>query len=98
MLAILGELRVEQNRFGEAEAAYLRAIEVLEADTPDDPYLGLMAADLARLYRDTGRLDEAETSFRLAVKLMEEGWGQSDPDYLEASEDLEVLLSSSTAD
>jgi len=64
----------------------------------DDPYLGLMAADLARLYRDTGRLDEAETAFRRAVELMEASWGPSDPDFQKAAAELEGLVSSKAPD
>jgi serine/threonine protein kinase/Flp pilus assembly protein TadD len=95
-LSTLGELRVKQGRFEEAESTYLRAIEVLETDSPDDPFLGLIAADLARLYRDTGRREEAETNFRRAVELMEEGWGPSDPDLQKAAAELEELVASAT--
>jgi len=97
-LSILGELRVRQRRFDEAEAAYIQAIAVLEADSPDDPYLGLIAAELARVYRDTGRFEEAETNFRRGIDLMEEGWGETDPDYQQAAADLDELLSSTTTE
>ncbi len=97
-LSILGELRVRQRRFDEAEAAYIQAIAVLEADSPDDPYLGLIAAELARVYQDTGRLEEAETNFRRGIDLMVEGWGETDPDYQQAAADLDELLSSTTTE
>ena len=91
-LSTLGDLRVLQGRLDEAETTYLRAIEVLEADSPDDPFLGLITADLARLYRDTGRTDLAESTFRRAIELMEAGWGPSDPDCQKAVADLEDLV------
>ena len=52
-------------------------------------------ADLARLYRDTGRVDEAVTGFRRAVAVMAVAWGRDDPDYREAAVELEELMDAS---
>ena len=91
VLETLGELCIRQGRYDEAERFYLQAIAVLEANSPDDPYLGLMTADLASVYRDTGRRDEAEAALRRAVELMEASWGPDDPDYRQAAAELAAL-------
>ncbi len=91
VLETLGGLYVRQRRFEEAERFYLRAIADLQANSPDEPYLGLLTADLARVLRDTGRPDEAEVAFRRAVEMMEASWGPDDPDFLQAAAELEAL-------
>ena len=90
-LSTLAELRLRQGRPVDAEAAYRRGIAVLEGDAPDDPSLGLMTADLARVVRDSGRRDEAEVLMRRGVELMRDSWGESDPDVRQAAADLEAL-------
>ena len=94
VLETLGTLYVRQGRYEDAEELYLRAIADLEASSPDEPYLGLLTAELARVYRDTGRRDEAEAAMQRAVELMEAGWGPDDPDTRQAAADLEVLTAS----
>ena len=91
VLLTLGELYTRQHRYDVAERHYLEAITTLETRLPDDPYLGFLAADLARVYRDTGRLDAADTTFRHALDLMEASWGIDDPDYQEAATELDAL-------
>ncbi len=92
VLETLGGLYVRQRRFEEAERFYLQAIADVQANSPDEPYLGLLTAELARVYRDTGRPEAAATTLRRAVELMEASWGPDDPDYLEAASELEVLI------
>ncbi len=94
VLETLGELYTRQGRYDEAERIYLKAITDLEAQSPDEPYLGLLNAELARVYRETGRRDEAEAAMRRAVELMEAGWGPNDPDFLQAAAELEALTTS----
>jgi len=91
VLEILGSLYVRQGRYGEAERLYLQAITDVETNSFDEPYLGLLTAELARVYRDTGRRDEAEASMRRAVEMMEASWGPDDPDSRQAAADLEAL-------
>jgi tetratricopeptide (TPR) repeat protein len=97
VLEILGQIAARQGRFDEAEARYLRAIAMLEEQSPDDPTTGLALADLARVYRDAGRRDQAETSFRDAIRRMEAVWGPEDTDVRRAQSDLEQLLSATGA-
>ncbi len=91
VLLTLGELYTRQQRYEVAERHYLEAIATLEANSPEDPYLGLLTANLGRLYRDTERLDEADSTLRRALDLMEASWGIDDPDYLEAAAELQEL-------
>jgi serine/threonine protein kinase/Tfp pilus assembly protein PilF len=90
-LSAMAELQVRQGRPGDAETSYRRGIAALEESAPDDPYLGLMMAELARVVRDTDRRDEAEVLMRRGVELMRDAWGESDPDVRQAAVDLEAL-------
>ena len=94
VLGTLGTLYSRQGRYDEAERLYLQAIADLEANSPDEPYLGLLTAELARVYRDTGRPEAAETTLRRAVELMEANWRPDDRDYFAAAAELEVLTTS----
>jgi len=95
VLVILGDLYTRQYRFDDAERHYVESIDALRERSPEDAYLGLLTADLARLYRDTGRLDRAEAAFREALELLEASWGPEDTDYLEAAAELEDLAETS---
>jgi len=86
-----GELLTAQGNWSEAEAQILRAISLLEEDEPGSPWVGRMTAELARLYSDAGRLDDARESFRRAIELMREGWGLDDPDVRRAEDGLAAL-------
>lgn len=86
-----GELEAARGRYPAAEAAYRRAIETLEHESPDDPHIGLATAGLARVLRDAGRPDDAAAEYREAIRRMAAGWGEDDPDLQQAKAELAAL-------
>jgi tetratricopeptide (TPR) repeat protein len=75
----LGLFLQATNRLGEAEQAYLDAIELLEqmvADFPEVPEcrekLGEIYRDLGDVLEKMGRVDEAQEAYQKARKLEEE--------------------------
>jgi len=88
----LGEVSSRQGLYNEAEEHYLRAIAILAEEEPESPWVGRATIGLARVYREAGRLEAAEASYLRGLELMKNGWGASDPDYLEAAAELQALL------
>lgn len=97
-LEILGLLCTRIGRFPEAERCYLRAIKVTEEESPGDPRAGRLLARLARSYRVAGRTGDAIAALRRGTELMRDGWGEEDPDYLEAAGELAELRRRRSAD
>jgi serine/threonine protein kinase len=62
------------------------------------PAVKILDFGLARLYRDSGRLDEARTTYRQALELMRREWGDDDPDVRRAERELAELDGAPTAD
>jgi len=91
VLAILGTLGAWEHRFDDAEAAYRKAINILEEEQAGSPSTGLTIAGLARVQAAAGRIDEARLSFGEGIALMEAGWGPKDPDLLRAMNGVEAL-------
>jgi tetratricopeptide (TPR) repeat protein len=60
----LGDLRVDQNRFDEAESLYLEALALVEDDAEA---VSFIHTDLGELWRFMGRIDEAEAALRRVV-------------------------------
>src|SRR5438445_7012392 len=69
-----------QARFQESEQEYLAAIHEAETPSPDDRRLAKSWNNLAALYQDTGRSEEAESLNRRAAELWERALGPWHPD------------------
>ncbi len=91
VLELRGELAGRRGRYDEAEDHYRRAARVLADLDPDDPFIGLALAGLARIQRDAGRPAAARATFREAIERMEAGWGPDDPDLRQARDELARL-------
>lgn len=63
-LSQLGDMRVEQNRFVAAEAAYLEAMDLVQGDAEAVSFIN---TDLGELWRFMGRVEDAETALRQVV-------------------------------
>lgn len=74
----LAEVRIEQNRFAEAEAAYLEAMAMLQAAGEDESASHTLGA-LGQLWRFMGRMDEAETALRGVVDYTSGRYGADSP-------------------
>ena len=98
VLEIFSELYARQRLWTEAEKYSLQAINLLQEESPDGPWVGLATAGLARIYRDAGRVGEAEIAFLRAIELLESGWGPSDADCKKATAELEELRSTPSAE
>jgi tetratricopeptide (TPR) repeat protein len=95
---LAGERLLRQKRYDEAAARYKRAIALTEEDSPESAWVGYSMAGLARVYREAGRIDEALGTYRRAIELMREGWGEDDVDYLRAAQELAELEERAAAD
>ena len=73
----LGRIQIEQQKFSEAEKNLKRALDLRETNSfcsyPDSVTI---VAELGVLYLRTGRLNEAETNFKLAVKALGDEYAQ----------------------
>jgi tetratricopeptide (TPR) repeat protein len=73
-LRYLASLRMEQNRFQDAEALYLESLALAEAAN-DEEAASFAHSALGELWRYMGRLDEAETALRRAVDFTTQRYG-----------------------
>lgn len=68
-------------RFDEAEAGYLEALELLEADLgPGHLLVARTRNNLGNLYQELSRFDEAMTQFEAAISIRREILGDAHPD------------------
>jgi len=68
-------------RFDEAEAGYLEAVELLEADLgPGHLLVARTRNNLGTLYQELSRFDEAMTQFEAAISIRRETLGDAHPD------------------
>lgn len=66
----LAKVYAEQNRYLEAEALYLKAIDLVRADSGDShPFIAPMMTNLGMVYRKQGRYADAEKTFLAAIEL-----------------------------
>jgi len=76
----LGTLYLEERRPREAEPLLHRVLETrLSASPPDKANTALAMAELASVYKNTGRLGSAETLLRQSLALLEEQFGPDHP-------------------
>ena len=79
-LVSLGEMRRIENRFAAAESCLIHALAVTRTDLPDrDDLVGTVRNNLAGLYKDQGRFDEAEPLLRQCLATYT-GASPTDPD------------------
>ena len=66
VIADLADVRVDQNRFAEAEDLYLEAMGMLQA-AQDEAEASFVLGSLGQLWRFMGRMDEAEVALRQVI-------------------------------
>ncbi|MEE4272136.1 MAG: serine/threonine-protein kinase [Thermoanaerobaculales bacterium] len=88
---VAGELEAAQGNWDKAEDNHRTAIAMIEEDSPGSAWVGYAMIGLARVFRDAGRLDDAQTTYRHALELMRREWGDKDPDVRTTEEELAAL-------
>ncbi len=65
---------------------------------PESAWVGYSMTGLARVYRDAGRIGEAQATYRRALELMRGEWRDDDPDVRRAEKELAELEDHPAAD
>jgi tetratricopeptide (TPR) repeat protein len=81
----LGVLNHTSQNFADAEAAYLRALEIVGHD---DDRAGRLLHDLGLVYATQGEFERAEPAFRESLAMLERSLGADDPTVKRARDDL----------
>jgi len=81
-LHYLARIRQKQGRYAEAEELLLRAVGIGERLGPRSVTLGASHGEIALLYQEMGRREEAAGSYRRALAIHEQHYG---PDHVEVA-------------
>jgi tetratricopeptide (TPR) repeat protein len=91
----IADLYYLQGRYGEAEAPYLRSLQIRQQQLGEDhPDTATSLNNLAELYRAMGRYGEAEPLYERTLAIFEQQLGKDHPDTASSLNNLALLYDS----
>jgi tetratricopeptide (TPR) repeat protein len=90
-LTLVGAVYLSQQRFDEAESAYIRALK-LRGSASGTVTAAFDLNDLASLYRKTGKYDKAERLYLIGLEVLEAEYGSSSPCLISTLQAYGILL------